>query len=122
MMAGHWIRWEKGLVRKPEVMQIARSLSISQPEAAARLMLVWEWADDVTEDGIILGADASTIDAIAGLDNFAHFMTKTQPKPWLILERHGLAFPDFQRFNGKSSKFRALNAERQRRNRDKLDK
>ena len=36
-MAGDWIKWEKGLVNKPEVAQIARLLGIGAPAAQLRV-------------------------------------------------------------------------------------
>jgi hypothetical protein len=113
-MAGHWIEWEKGLTRKPEVLQIARALKINCCEAAARCMLVWEWMDDSTTDGIIEGCDRDTIDEIAGLAGFSNAMEATRPHPWISFDDVGLTVANFDRHNGECSKKRAIDAKRKR--------
>lgn len=45
-MAGDWLKWTKGLARKPEVLHIAAQLGRSRHEVASVLMELWEWADD----------------------------------------------------------------------------
>lgn len=116
-MAGHWIKWEKGLVRKPEIKQIARVMKITPHEAAARCMTVWEWADDVTVDGTVPAMTKSDVDQEAGLNGFAKAMELTLPDPWLLLQPNGLTFPHYDRHNGKNGKTRALDAERKRKTR-----
>ena len=54
-MAGSWIKWDRGLSRKPEVIAIAAALKLDRRLVAACCMEVWEWSDDVTEDGRIEG-------------------------------------------------------------------
>lgn len=133
IMAGDFIKWQKGLTRKPEVFQIAARLGISRREVAAALMEVWEWADDnvtllsqtdvtdVTpmspEDSgfVALPHDAlSVINSIVGLQNFAESMTAVG---WLAIRHGSLEFPKFGRHNGLHAKRRMLASERQRRSR-----
>ena len=107
-MAGDWIKWEKGLVAKPEVAQIARAVRISRHEAAARLMVVWEWADGATADGHIPGATVEDIDEVAGVVGFAATMARTIPHPWLEADSRGIRLINFGRHNGVTAKARAL--------------
>jgi len=113
-----WIKWEKGFINKPEVLQIARSINMTIHETASRLFLIWEWADGITETGHVEGLDADAIDAIAGAPGIALAMTRTRPTPWLILDPDGIIMPNFQRHNGATAKKRAVNASRQERYRD----
>ncbi len=113
-MAGHWIKWEKGLLRKPEVMEIATSLGVSEQHAAACCMAVWEWADDVTVDGMVR-ARHEALDRIAGQHGFAAAMAEVG---WLVISSTVLQFPNFDRHNGTTGKRRSLDASRQGKHRN----
>jgi hypothetical protein len=108
-MAGHWIKWEKGLTRKPEVMAIAAALGSTDAHAAACCMMVWEWADDVTVDGLIR-ARPEAVDKIAGQPGLAAAM---EDAGWLVVSGLAIQFPNYARHNGKNGKRRALEASRQ---------
>lgn len=110
-MAGHWIEWEKGLVRKPEVMRIARSLKSTPQHAAACCMLVWEWAEDVTENGIIPGLTAADVSFAAGVRGIGEAMVAAG---WLVETGDAVVVPNWDRHNGEPAKRRALNALRMR--------
>lgn len=116
-MAGDFIRWEKGLCMKPEIVQIATRLSIPIPEAAGRCMLVWEWADGATADGYLAGITAEFIDHVAGLKGFARAMEDTRPHGWIILDEIGATIINYEKHNGACAKKRLVDAERKRRNR-----
>lgn len=122
-MAGHWIKWEKGLHRKPEILQISRLTKECPLTTSARAMLVWEWADDMTEDGKVDGVGREEIDSIAGLEGFAKAMETTRPSPWLLINPHGIQFPHYDHHNGETAKQRAKDALRKRKDRgQKTDK
>lgn len=114
-MAGHWIQWEKGLVRKPEVMRIARILGCTAQHAAACCMMVWEWAEDVTENGIVEGITPEDVSFAAGVAQIGEAMLKTG---WLMEIDDALVFPNWSRHNGAPSKRRAREAERKRTKRE----
>ena len=116
-MGGFYIRWEKGLCTKPEISQIARTLKISKPEAAARCMMIWEWADEQTETGKIDRVSREDIDDVAGVKGISVAMENTVPIPWLLIDSNGVTFTRFDRHNGKSAKKRIAAAERKRRQR-----
>lgn len=109
-MAGHWIQWEKGLTRKPEVMQIAAALGCTDQHAAACCMLVWEWADDVTVDGLVK-ARLDAVDRIAGQPGLADAMADCG---WLVVSDSAIQFPHYDRHNGQCAKARAIDAARKR--------
>jgi hypothetical protein len=113
-MAGQWIRWEKGLTRKPEIAQIARATGLDACSVAARCMLIWEWADDNTITGIIDGATWEQVDAISGCNGFAHAMANTRPHPWILFDDQGVTFPNYAHHNGVAAKKRLHDAHRLR--------
>ena len=110
-MAGHWIEWEKGLVRKPEVIRIARALGSTPQHAAACCMMVWEWAEDVTENGIISGVTAADVSFAAGVEGIGEAMVAAG---WLLENEDAVVLPNWDRHNGAPAKRRALNALRMR--------
>ena len=114
-MAGHWIQWEKGLIRKPEVMRIARILECTPQHAAGCCMMVWEWAEDVTENGIIDSITAADVSCAAGVEKIGEAMLETG---WLVELDDAVALPNWDRHNGAPAKRRARDAERKRNKRD----
>jgi hypothetical protein len=114
-MAGDFIRWQKGLPRKPEVLQVASRLGVSAVTAAGHMMVLWEWADDVTIDGNVSGATAQLLDSIAGLPGLSDAMAATVPHPWLLLDHTGVTFVHYDRHNGQCAKKRMQENDRLRR-------
>jgi hypothetical protein len=110
-MAGHWIEWEKGLVRKPEVLRIARAMGCTPQHAAACCMMVWEWAEDVTENGLIEGLTPADVSFAAGVDGIGEAMIAAG---WLVETGDAVALPNWERHNGWPAKRRALNSLRMR--------
>ena len=110
-MAGHWIKWEKGLEQKPEVIRIAKAMRTTPLHAAAMCMRVWAWADDNCTDGVVAGFDGSDLDAVVGIDGISKSMASVG---WLLVSESGMQFPNYDRHNGITAKERALNANRMR--------
>ncbi len=110
-----WVKWTKGLTRKREVVAIAAALGIGRHETAARLMEVWEWADDNTTGCHVPSVTQTFLDEIAGVTGFAAAMVSVG---WLSVSADGLTFPNFERHNGDTAKSRALAAERKRKQRE----
>ncbi len=130
-MAGDWIKWTKGVARKPEVLQIAQRLGKTRHEVAGLLMELWEWADEnviFVQDSSVFDPDncpafvrlgdcsTSLIDALAGVAGLADSLTAVG---WLCPRNGSLEFPNFGRHNGKSAKSRALDYSRKRAERQK---
>lgn len=117
-MAGDWIKWQKGLARKPEVFAMAAAIGRSRHEVAGLLCEFWEWADDnavpenesATCPGFVRIASASDalVDALVSLDGFASAMSSVG---WIKFRSGHIEIPNFGRHNGKSAKRRALDAE-----------
>jgi hypothetical protein len=106
-MIAKCIKWEKGLVRKPEVLRIARAMGCTPQHAAACCMLVWEWAEDVDENGLIVGRTAADVSIAAGIDGIGEAMMEVG---WLMETGGAVALPDWDRHNSEPSKKRARKA------------
>lgn len=125
-MAGDWIKWVKGLAKRPEVIDMSVALGRPRHEIAGILCEVWEWADDnvdpadasVSCPGLVRMRSASshTIDALVGVPGLADAMLAVE---WLQVRNGSIVFPKFGRHNGKHAKGRALDAERKRKERNK---
>ena len=50
-MAGFWIKFDTSTSDKPEVWAIAGSLQIDPDAVVGKLLRVWAWFDDQTENG-----------------------------------------------------------------------
>lgn len=114
-----WIKRDKSLTSKPEVLQIASRLNIDRWSAAGRCEDVWSWADEHTENGHASGVTKVFIDQLVACDGFADAMVLVG---WLHIDSNGVTIPNFDRHNGKSAKKRASDAERQKKSRDKSRK
>lgn len=119
-----WLKWEKGLPRKPEVLQIAARLLMPPTQAAGSLMQIMEWLDDnvgeYSHDGharvTLKSLNVSFVDVIAGVTGFGEAMAEVD---WLRLEDGVLVFVNAGRHNGRPAKQRALAAERKIRQRSR---
>ena len=111
-MAGFWIPWEHGLPRKREVMLIAKRQQVTPRDAAARCMEVWEWAQEQSIDGLIMGLDPSDVSTAVAIPGIGEAM---EDAGWILRGNGFIQFPNWERFNAKCAKGRLLNAERQRR-------
>lgn len=126
-MAGDWVKWEKGLENKPEVVRMASFLGKSRKEVAVDCMNFWGWADEnIPEDSIsengsafvtlspLAGDNMAFIDAVVGTPLFADSMSRVG---WLRCRDERVEFPNFGRHNGETAKTRARNAKNQKKKR-----
>ena len=117
-MAGEWIKLEVGLPEKPEVMRLARLLSMKRDQAVGVAVRFWIWADRNTVDGVVDGVEASDVDDVLTTPGLS---TALEAVGWLLIdkEKRRIVIPNFERHNGESAKKRALKNERQARWRGK---
>lgn len=104
-MAGDWIKIENVTPDKPEVFQMAESLGIDPDAVTGKLLRIWIWADQQTEDGNARGVTRLLLDRITGVSGFADALLSVG---WLNETDEGLSFTNFDRHNGKTAKQRAL--------------
>ena len=127
-MAGDWIKWGKGLAKKPEVVAMASQLGIDRHHVAGLLMELWEWGDDNIESKGLGqdewatvrmspndGDNSTFLDALVGFCGFADAMAEVG---WLTVRSSRIAFPNYARHNGDSAKSRARNCRNQKRKRE----
>lgn len=117
-----WIAWVKGLCTRAEVLTISKQLGIDPKMVAACCMLLWEWADDETEEGgtfVPLDAVQSHADTVTGVPGFGEALTSVG---WLVSQGTGCVFPNWSRHNGITAKARMKEAARKAKWRDKRDK
>lgn len=116
-MAGFWIAWEVGLTKKQEIFVISKKLGVSRREAAAMCMEVWEWAQNISIDGLIPGINASDVSEAVSVNGIGEAMEKVG---WLLNGDGSVQFPKWDRYNGRSAKSRFLNASRVRNHRNSV--
>lgn len=115
-MARDWIKREKGLSNKREVVAVSIKLGVDRRLVAECCGLLWDWADSETTDGHIEGVDAAYIDALVGLPGFALALS-TREVGWLRITESGITLPNWGRHNGESAKKRAIESEKKKRQR-----
>lgn len=106
-MAGDWIKVEKATARKPEIMGIARELSISMDAAFGLCFRFWCWCDDNLTTGNVFCVTESLLDETFGKQNFASAMVKVG---WLQFDGDQMTVPNFERHLSKGAKTRAETA------------
>lgn len=108
-MSSGWIKIEKTLPTKPEVIALSRILKIDRFAVVGRLVVLWSWMDDISPNGNADSVTSQFIDETACTKGFANALQKVG---WLVVEKGRLAFPRFEVHNGQTSKARALTARR----------
>lgn len=125
-MAGDWIKWQRGLARKPEVIRMAAKLGIDRHEVAGRLMEFWEWTDEQIADPdknghafvrFESGHLSAFVNATCGLTGMFEAMVD---EGWIVLVDSGAILPNWGRHNGKSAKRRCLDQDRKRLERESV--
>lgn len=115
-MADHWIKVEKGTPDKPEVLQIASILNISDPDTVTgKLIRVWSWFDSNSENGHAPSVTNVLLDRLTGVTGFCDAMKEVG---WLKDSEDGFLITNFDRHLGQSAKKRASDAERKRKSRE----
>lgn len=108
-----WIAWVKGLCTRAEVLAIAERLSIDPKMAAAGCMLLWEWADEETEDGTVTNVPLEALfrhaDRVTGIPGFGSAFAAAG---WVESDDGGIHFPNWTRYNGPTAKTRMKEAAR----------
>src|SRR5262245_28090318 len=108
-----WIARCKGLNKKPEVLAIARAVSLDRRIVADLLCDFWDWADGETEDGFLTDVSLEDLPAIVP-DTEPRFWRAVVVAGWLIVEPGGLRLPNFERWMGQSAKRRLRDTKRKR--------
>jgi hypothetical protein len=108
-MAGDWIKFELTTLDKPEVCQIADLADIDPDAVVGKLMRVWGWFDQQTENGNAPSVSKKLLDRLVGVTGFCEYMKSVA---WMIEAEGAISLPHFERHNGKTAKNRLLTAKR----------
>lgn len=108
-MAGDWIKFELTTLDKPEVCQIADLADIDLDAVIGKLMRIWGWFDQQTEEGNAPSVTKKLLDRIVGVSGFCEHMKSVG---WMLEHEEVISLPHFDRHNGKTAKNRALTARR----------
>ena len=109
-MAG-WIKWNKGLTRRSEVLQIAAAVKQDRRRVACACMELWEWADDETANGFLVGCSEAFVDELVGIRGF---MAAYIAAGWAMVSAGGggIQLANWDRHNGATAKRRAMDGDR----------
>jgi hypothetical protein len=108
-MAGDWIKFELTTMDKPEVCQIADLADIDPDAVVGKLMRVWGWFDQQTENGNAPSVSKKLLDRMVGVTGFCEHMKFVG---WMVEAEGMISLPHFERHNGKTAKNRLLTAKR----------
>lgn len=108
-MAGDWIKFELATPDKPEVWAIAAALNIDPDAVVGKLLRVWGWFDQQTENGNAPSVSKMLLDRLVGVTGFCNAVIDAE---WMLDDGKQLSLPHFDRHNGKTAKNRALTAKR----------
>lgn len=108
-MAGDWIKFELATLDKPEVCQVAELADIDMDAVVGKLLRVWGWFDQHTEDGNAPSVSKKLLDRMVGVSGFCEHMKAVG---WMFEADGVISLPRFERHNGKTAKNRLLTAKR----------
>lgn len=108
-MAGDWIKFELSTPDKPEVWAIAQECGIDPDAVVGKLLRIWGWFDQQTENGNAPSVSKSLLDRMVGVTGFCDVVINAG---WLADDGAVLSVVNFDRHNGKTAKNRALTAKR----------
>ena len=108
-MAGDWIKFESATPDKPEVWAIAAALGIDPDAVVGKLLRVWGWFDQQTEEGNAPSVSKMLLDRLVGVSGFCKAVIDAN---WMHDDGATLSLPHFDRHNGKTAKNRAVTAKR----------
>ena len=115
-MAGDWLKFEKATLDKPEIFEMAGILGIDPDAVIGKLLRVWDWFDDQSQNGCAPVTLAAQLNRNTGVTGFVDAMRAVG---WIIIESDKLRIPNFERHNGQSAKTRSLSAKRMAKSRGK---
>jgi hypothetical protein len=108
-MAGDWIKFEIATPDKPEVWVIASEHELDPDAVVGKLLRLWVWFDQHTEDGNAASVTKSLLDRLVGVSGFCDSVIRAG---WMAESSGVVSLPNFGRHNGKTAKNRALTAKR----------
>ena len=123
-MSQDWIKIDKRLADGPKVLRLVELTGLDREAILGRLMLFWSWVDDhVKEDGRLRVSSVTVMSRVMSrVTNCDTIFWTSMCDPdvgWLGEDERGVFIPHWDKWFGESRRKRLLNAERQRRYREK---
>ena len=114
-MAGDWIKIEHSLPGKPEVMELARLLSIDEMAVVGHLVCFWSWVDqNLSPECPATNGTKRGLDRVAGRDGFVDAMVTVG---WLTFNGQEVRVPNYEHHLSQSAKKRGLESRKKQRQR-----
>lgn len=118
-MAGYWIKIERDLPHKPEVMRIAEILDVDELQVVGHLVLFWSWCDaNMSLDCPDVIGTKRGLDRAACRDGMVDALVEVG---WLqLISENGqdkFRIPNFERHLSKSAKTRVIEQQKKQRQR-----
>jgi hypothetical protein len=98
---------------------MAGRLDLHEDTIVGKLHCLWSWADRHTTDGHAAGVGLNWVDRLVNCAGFAEALVAVG---WLVVELHGIEFPNFDRHNGETAKRRAVKTRQKQMSRIRGDK
>jgi len=108
-MAGDWIKFETATPDKPEIWLIAEAVGIDPDAVVGKLLRIWIWFDQHTENANAPSVSKLTLNRLVGVSDFCEHVIAAG---WMGEKNGEISLPNFDRHNGKTAKNRALTAKR----------
>ena len=96
-MAGDWLKFEKSTSDKPEVWAIAEELGIDPDAVVGKLLRVWGWFDEQSEEGNAPSVSKMLLDRRVGVTGFCDAMVLCG---WMTDDGNQVMLPNFDRHRG----------------------
>lgn len=114
-----WLKFDLTTPEKPEVFAITAALGYEDPDlTVGKLLKVWRWFDQHTENGDAPSVTPALLDRLIGVTGMTQAMLDVG---WMEEIDGGLRVPHFERHNGASAKKRALNKDRNEKFRNRVN-
>lgn len=114
-MSIEWIKFEKATLDKPEIWAIASELDIDPDAVIGKLLRVWAWFDEHTDNGNAPSVTKKLLNAKVNEVNFCETVINSG---WMCEKDGFIWLPNFDRHNGVTAKRRALSTRRVQKHRE----
>ena len=108
-MAMNWIKFDTSTPDKPEVWSIATDLQIDPDAVVGKLLRIWTWFDDQSEQGNAPTVTKALLDRKVCVTGFCDAVIRAG---WMVESGGLITLPNFERHNGQTAKTRAQTAKR----------
>lgn len=104
-MAGEWIPMRLDLADDPAVLAVCSRTGLDAFAVIGRLHKLWCWANRHLKDGRAPGVTAAWVDQYVARKGFSEALCSPDAG-WLVVDRAGITFPNFDNWNSKGAKKR----------------